>query len=1302
MTDENHSPAEPRRTWVTALVSLCLRQKVVVVLLTTLLCAWGLLVAPFDWQWGAGLRQPLPVDALPDIGENQQIVFTTWPGRSPQDVEDQITYPLTVSLLGLPGVASVRSSSQFGFSAIYIIFGDEIDFYWARSRILEKLSSLDEDALPDGVRPMLGPDATALGQVFWYTLEGRDADGRPAGGWDLHELRTVQDYYVRYALQSVQGVSEVASVGGFVQEYQIDLDPDRMRINQVSLGEVIAAIKDANRDVGARAIEVNRVEYLIRGMGFVHSAADLENAVIKMRGDVPIFVRTVARTSLGPAYRQGALDKGGAEAVGGVVVVRHGENPLAVIEAVRTKIDEILPGMPRKTLADGRQSQVTVVPFYDRTTLINETLATLQKALTQEVLITILVVVVMLRLIGNALVVAALLPLAVLMTFVAMHLVGVNANIVALAGIAIAIGTLVDMGVVITEAITRKLAAAPNPSAVRTAILAATSEVGGAVVTALATTVVGFLPVFALTGAEGRLFRPLALTKSFALIAALVVAVCVLPVLLEWVYRRRPATPRRHWLWQEIWIYLGAAVAVAWQWQVGLLLVCYGLFLLLRRRLPAVYLPWLQILGRYLLVAVLGVGLAIHWLPLGTGSGILANILFIGLVLTILLGGYHGFQVYYPKILGWCLDHKSAFLMLPGSLVLLGLIIWLGLPRMFNHLPRGMRESQPLQHLAEVFPGLGKEFMPPLDEGSYLLMPTTMPHASIGEVLDILRRQDLAIGALPEVATVVGKLGRAESALDPAPVSMIETLITYRPEFAVDEGGNLLKFRYTPDDHDLARDMDGFPVPAPDGRPYAVHGKYLRDGEGRLIPAADGKPFRHWRPALDPRLNPERRAWPGIRRPDDIWNAITEAARLPGTTGASKLQPISARLVMLQSGIRAPMGIKIKGPDLATIEATGRQIEVLLREVPQVAAHSVVADRIIAKPYLEIHVDRQAIAQHGINLAQVLDVIEYAIGGRRITTSVQGRERYPIRVRYLRELRDDLESIDDILVPAPAGFQIPLGQLARVHYAAGPQAIRGEDGFLVGYVLFDMQPGQAEVQVVDAARAYLDEMVAIGRLQVPPGVSYSFTGSYENQVRSEKRLLLILPLALAIIFTLLYLQFGRVSTSALVFSGIAVAWSGGFILLWLYGQSWFLGVAPLGVDLRAVFNLGPVNLSVAVWVGFLALFGIATDDGVVMATRLTQANQGRNFKDVAEIRTTIVTASQLRVRACLMTTATTVIALLPVLTANGRGADLMKPMAIPSVGGMLVEVVTVLMVPVLYSAMAERRWRLAQRSDRVS
>lgn len=1284
-------------SWLSTLIRFALQNRAAVLLISLIIFGVGLVVSPFDWSMGRIPRSPVPVDAIPDIGENQQIVFTQWPGRSPQDIEDQITYPLSAALLGIPGVLTTRSYSMFGFSLVYIIFNDDVDFYWSRSRILERLNSMPDDALPVDVQPHLGPDATALGQIYWYTLEGRDGDGRPAGGWDLHELRTLQDWYVRYALTSVPGVSEVASIGGFVQEYQIDVDPDRMRYRNVRLEEVVDAVRRANVDVGARTLEVNKVEYVVRGLGFIKNLDHIENSLIKVVDGTPIMIRHVAHVTKGPADRRGALVKDGAESVGGVVVVRHGENPLEVIQRVKAKIEEISRGLPTRTLSDGRFSQVRIIPFYDRTDLIRETLGTLEDALSLEMLVTILVILLMMFHLRSAILVSGILPLAVLICFVAMKLFNVDANIVALSGIAIAIGTIVDMGIIVIENIQRHWRQSQGRQSRMAVIRRATREVGGAVITAVATTVISFLPVFTMEAAEGKLFRPLAFTKTFALLASLAVALGLIPVL---AYLVMDATPRKRrlpqWFSGALLVCAGSAAAIGIDWSAGLWLAVLGLIKLMPFWLPEKYSPWQHWAGHIWVVLGAMLLLANHWLPLGPDRGMWLNLVFVVVTLGGILGGLRLFQYHYETILSWCLEHKTLFLCLPLTMMLFGAAIWLGVDRILGWMPEALRRAGPVAALSHSLPGLEKEFMPPLDEGSYLYMPVTMPHASIGEVLDVLKYQDNAFRAIPEVKEAVGKLGRVDSALDPAPVSMIETVINYTPQYLSDSGGRMLRFKYNANDLDLFRSPDGTPVPAPDGLPYRVRGRFERDAHGRLIPDTRGHPFRLWRPALLETHNPGRKPWPGIRRADDIWEEIVRAATLPGTTIAPKLQPISARLVMLQSGIRADMGVKIYSRSLEDLETASRRIEASLRQVPVIDPQTVIADRIVGKPYLEIDIDRRAIAQYGIDLQRVQDVIEIAIGGRQIATTVQGRERYPVRVRYLRELRDHLDNVGKVLVSAPNGNQVPLMQLADLRYVRGPQMIKAEDTFLVGYVLFDKQRGIAENQAVEDAKAYLAGRVASGDLQLPAGVSFSFTGTYLNQVRAENRLTLILPLALTLIFLILCLQFKSAVTSFLVFSGVAVAWSGGFIMIWLYGQNWFLDFTLMGTSMRDLFQVHPIHMSVAVWVGFLALFGIASDDGVVMATYLDNRFAKGGVGDVVSIRQAAVEASRQRMRPCLMTTATTILALLPVLTSTGRGSDIMVPMAIPTFGGMTLEIVTMLVVPVLYCAYKEHQLKNSQ------
>lgn len=1239
-------------------IRFCLENKLVVMLLTLGLLLWGTLVAPFDWKLDALPRSPVPVDAIPDIGENQQIVFTEWMGRSPQDIEDQITYPLTTALLGLPEVKTVRSYSMFGFSSIYIIFNERAEFYWTRSRILEKLNSLPSGLLPAGVQPQLGPDATALGQVLWYTLEGRAADGSPAGGWDLQELRSVQDWYVRYALQGVEGVAEVASIGGHVKEYQIDVDPDALRTYRVTLADVFAAVKGSNLDVGARTIEINSVEYVIRGIGFIKSLDDLRKTVVASRDGVPITLAQLAAVEFGPALRSGALDKAGAEAVGGVVVTRFGENPLAVIQRVKARIAEITPGLPAKTLTDGTESKVAIVPFYDRTGLIYETLGTLEDAIRDQILVTIIVVVLMVMHLRSALLISSVLPLAVLFAFVAMKLAGVDANIVALSGIAIAIGTVVDMGIVLVENILRHLEKAPPGEKSLETVYRACAEVGGAVLTAVSTTVISFLPVFAMEGAEGKLFSPLAYTKTFALIGAILVALALIPPLAHWFIAGKFRSRLSAWgLWGAIAL-AGIIAPLVASWfpiWLGLLFVAVAGFNLLSERIPPAWRHRTLHAFNFIFALVIVFILAGTWAPLGPELPV-HNTIFVLLTVGGLLLGMLAFVHFYATILAHLLRAKLIFMTGSSLILIWGLCSWLGVGKVFGWLPGWAKDTAVYTSAFHAFPGLGKEFMPDLDEGSYLFMPTVMPHASIGEAMDILRKQDMAIRAIPEVESVVGKLGRAESPLDPAPISMIETVITYQSEFRTDPDGRLLTFAYDNQAN-----------------------QFIRDASGDLIPDPKGRLFRQWRDT--------------IRSPDDIWREIARAAAVPGSTSAPKLQPIAARVVMLQSGMRAPMGLKVYGPDLATIERVALDIEGLLKQVPAINADAVLADRTAGKPYLEISIDREAIARYGIGIQMVQDVIEVAIGGTPITTTVEGRERYPVRVRYPRELRDSIESIGNILVAAPDGAQIPLKQIARIDYTRGPQEIKSEDTFLVAYVIFDKRPGFAEVEVVEQAATLLRSRIASGELNIPAGVSYKFTGSYENQIRAEKRLSIVLPLSLFGIWLVLYLQFKRVAVTLLIFSGIAYSWAGGFALIWLYGQPWFLDFSLFSHGFRDLFQMQTINLSVAVWVGFLALFGIATDDGVLMSTYIGQRLDEAPTETVADIRTRILEAGAKRVRPAMMTIATTILALLPVLTSTGRGSDVMIPMAIPTFGGMLFGIITVFVVPVLYCSLEEFRLR---------
>jgi len=1128
--------------------------------------------------------QNTPVDAIPDIGEKQVIVFADWQGRSPQDVEDQVTYPLTVSLQGTPGVKSIRSMSGFGFSMVFVIFKDEADYYWARSRVLERMNTA-AGRLPPGVVPTLGPDATALGQVFWYTLE--------AEGADLGQLRSVQDWYVRYQLQAVEGVSEVASVGGYVKQYQIDVHPDKLRAHRVSLPDVYEAVRKSNIDVGAKVVENNGFEFFIRGIGFVKSVRDVENIVIRQEGGTPIFVKNVATVQLGPDFRRGTLDKAGREAVGGVVVMRYGENPLRVLERVKAKIKEIEPGL-KVTLADGRSVPVRIVSFYDRTDIINEVMDTLRENLTEEILVVAVVVFLFLLHIRSTLAILPTLPLSVGISFIVMYYLGVDSNIMSLAGIAIAIGDVSDMGIIMTENIYRRLAEEPHRPH-KEVVADAAKEVGPAILTAVSNTIISFIPVFALTGAEGKLFKPLAYTKTFAIAASVILALTIVPVLSYYMLKPTRWSKRRSLL---IGLATGAVAVVAMHFALG----------------------W-------------GLGLSGHWqgwpTALGVGVMVAAAVYRMGRERLVPVEENlvsRGILAVFRPLLRLVITHKAAFLTIPVGLVLLGLTIWLGFTRIAYPVEMGLKavgvdptQSAGWQKLNRTFPGLGREFMPPLDEGSLLYMPSLLPSASLTQVQDAIAKQNAAIREVPEVRSVVGKIGRAESALDPAPIGMIETIILLKPE-----------------------------------------------AEWRTV--ADGKGGRR-------RITKQ-----------EVLEELQAKTSIPGVL-PTWLQPIQTRIVMLQTGFRAMMGVKIYGSDPREIERVGLQIEQILKKVP--GATDVVADRIIGKPYIEYEIDREAAARFGVNVRDIQDIIEVGIGGENLTTSVEGRERYPIRVRYLRELRERFDDLERVLVPTSTGAHIPITQVAKVRYSIGPQELKSENGLLVGYVTMNTRD-RDEVSVVEDAEALLqaekkksDDLIAAGRheeatLVVPPGYYWNWSGQFENQKRATERLSWLVPLVLLSMFVMIYMGFGRWWLAFVVFFCILVSASGGFAMLLWYGS----------------------NLSVAVWVGFIALFGVADDASVVILSFLEDKFKEQQPQSIAEVRQMVIDASLKRVRPLLMTTATTVFGLMPIFLTYGRGSDVMQPMAIPSVGGMAVQLITFLVAPCIYCLVME--WQFKRRPQALS
>ncbi|MBN2642428.1 MAG: efflux RND transporter permease subunit, partial [Victivallales bacterium] len=721
-------------TFTDKIIFFCINSKFVLSVISLFILVWAVMVAPFDWNTGILPRFPMAVDAIPDIGENQQIVFTEWPGRSPQDVEDQISYPLTTALLGVPGVKTIRSYSMFGFSMVYILFDDSIEFYWSRSRVLEKLNSLPANSLPENVSPALGPDATALGQVYWYTIEGRDTRGKPTGGWDLHELRTIQDWHVRYALQSVEGVSEVASVGGFVQEYQIDVSPGALRAHQVKLEEVFNAVKNSNADVGARTIEVNKVEYVIRGRGLIRSLEDIENTVIKVVDSTPVYIKNVANIVLGPALRRGALDKNGSEATGGVVVVRYGDNPMTAIKRIEKKIVEIAPGMAEKVLIDYHKtipaevrefarkhdfnaytdggktnqqawmkflkqtarnqwpewvtlSKATVVPFYNRTSLINETLGTLNKALIEEILVTVIVILILLMHFRSSLVISLALPVSVLMCFIAMKTFRIDANIVALSGIAIAIGTIVDMSIIVCENIIRHLNMLKAEEKPLYAVYNATREVSGAVITAVLTTIVSFLPVFTMIGPEGKLFKPLAFTNVFALTAAILIALTIVPALAHFLFSINIKAGIFKLAVLIVTAISGIAVAISISWWAGTFIIAFALFHMPGDKIPVKLKTYIYRAVNIAAAFIVLVILARHWQPLGQGAGFAGNLLVAAVPIAGLLMFFMVFRVVYTPLLRWMLYHKLVFMILPLAIILAGVCVWLGFGRVFGWMP---------------------------------------------------------------------------------------------------------------------------------------------------------------------------------------------------------------------------------------------------------------------------------------------------------------------------------------------------------------------------------------------------------------------------------------------------------------------------------------------------------------------------------------------------------------------------------------------------------------------------------------
>jgi Cu(I)/Ag(I) efflux system membrane protein CusA/SilA len=1009
--------------------------------------------------WGYWALIQTPIDAIPDLSDNQVIVFTDWPGRSPQEVEDQISYPLTVNLQGLPGVKTVRSSSAFGFSMINIIFEDAVDVYFARTRVLERLN-LASSFLPAGAVPTLGPDATGVGQVFWYTVDGP---------YDPGTLRSLQDWFIRYQLNSVSGVAEVASIGGFVRQYQIDVDPMKLRAFNIPMRTVFEAVQRSNNNVGAKVVEANNLEYVVRGLGLIESAKDIEDIVLSSMNGTPVYVRNVAAVQVGPEFRRGVLDKGGTDAVGGVVIIRYGANALEVINAVKAKIQTMQPGLPKG---------VHINSFYDRSSLISHAVETLKSALIEEVILVTLAHVIFLWHFRSILIVTIPLPLAVLTAFLFMHYAGISSNIMSLGGIAIAIGVLVDAGIVMTENVLRHAENYAQEhgeyrSKISEITLNAARVVGRPIFFSMAIIILAFVPVFALTGMEGKLFHPLAFTKTFAMVGSTIIAVTLVPVLCTFLIRgtlhREEDNP-------------------------------------VMRLFGGIYAPALRFALRHRILTL--------------GSAILV----------------FGFALF-----------------LAGS--------------------------------------IGSEFMPPLDEETAMWMPVTDPGISLSAATELMRQQDRIIAQDPSVATVVGKIGRAETSTDPAPINMSETIVTFKP----------------------------------------------------------------------------KDQWPAGLTKDDILQRLDAKLRMPGVTNIWT-QPIRNRIDMLSTGIRTQVGVKVYGSDLSTIEKKSAEIERVLHDVP--GAVDLYAERITGAPYLEIHINRTAAARYGINVGDAQDVIESAIGGKNLTFTIEGRQRFPVRVRYARDFREDLEAMKDVLVAAPNGAQIPLKAIAEIRVTMGPSMITSENGLLRGTVLMNVRGRDVGGFVEDAKK------VVAQRVRMPPGYYVEWSGQYENQIRAKERLQIVIPIVLLIIFVLLYMTYHSAREALHVILAVPFALTGGIFLLKILGY----------------------NFSVAVWVGFIALFGTAVQTGVVMviyleeAVRRKIASAGALTKE--DLLEAVMEGALLRLRPKVMTVATVVAGLLPIMWSTRTGAEVMKPLATPVLGGMVSSLLHVLIVtPVIFTTIRERALR---------
>lgn len=1050
------------------IIELSVQNKFMTILLTCLVIGGGIY----------SMRN-IALDAIPDLSDVQVIIFTEFPGQAPQVVEDQVTYPLSTAMLSVPFAKTVRGYSFFGLSFVYIIFEDGTDMYWARSRVLEYLNFVT-DRLPPSVSPKLGPDATGVGWVYEYVLEDT------TGQYDLSELRSIQDWYLRYELTSVPGVSEVASLGGFVKQYQVVVDPNKLSAYNIPLQKVRMAIQRSNNDVGGRIVEMGEAEFMVRGLGYIKSLDDIRSIPVGVHEGTPIRVEDIAIVQLGPELRRGVAEwNGNGEVVGGVVIMRYGENALGVIERVKERLSALEAGLPEG---------VVVRTAYDRSGLINRAIDNLQEKLVEEIIVVALVCIVFLLHFRSAFVAIITLPIGILISFIVMYSQGINANIMSLGGIAIAIGVMVDAAIVMVENAHKHLERDAGKKDHWEIITEASKEVGPALFYSLLIITFSFMPVFTLEAQEGRLFQPLAYTKTFAMAAAAILAITIVPVLMGFFVRGRIMSEKKN--------------------------------------------P----LSRVLI-----------WL--------------------------------YRPLIRWVLHNKFVTISLAGVLLFFSVFP-------FNSQVLSRFVDQPessayraLAKVNDIFPleNIGSEFMPPLYEGDLLYMPTTLPGISITKAKEILQQTDKIIRSFPEVHHVLGKVGRAQTATDPAPLSMIETTIMLKPE-------------------------------------------------------------EEWREGMTP---------------EKLVDELNQAIKFPGVTNAWTM-PIKTRTDMLSTGIKTPVGIKVAGDDLETLQKLGQQIEEVVRKIP--GTLSVYAERVAGGNYLDFDINREEASRYGLTVGDVQDIIMSAMGGMNITYTVEGLERYPVNLRYGRELRDNLPALRRILVPTPTGAQIPMEQLADIRIHKGPAGIKSENARLNAWIYVDIQGIDVGTYVKNA------QQIVMEQVDIPAGYSLAWSGQYEYMLRAEKRLRLVIPITLAIIFMLLYLNFRSITESLLVMLSLPFALVGGIWLLYLLDY----------------------DMSIAVGVGFIALAGVTVEMGVVLLTYLDQAYHRRiaekRMNNIEDLYEGIVEGSVLRVRPILMTVASTMIGLLPIMWGHGSGSEVMKRIAAPMVGGMLsATLLALLVIPVIYA-----------------